>query len=69
MRNWDCTCESGYHGEVYHCPMHSAAGAMYKALKAFDHYLCAAPPLNMKLKKYAVDLMEEALSEAEGKEV
>lgn len=35
---------------------------MYEALQAFDHYLCASPPHNLKLKKYAVELLEKALA-------
>jgi len=45
----------------------AAAPKMYEALKAFDHYLSAPYPHNMKLKKYATDLMEQALAKAEGK--
>jgi hypothetical protein len=45
----------------------AASPLMYEALKAFDHYLCAAPPHNLKLKSYASELMEKALAKAEGK--
>lgn len=45
----------------------AAAPVMYKALKAFDHYLNASPPHNMKLKAYAVKLMDKAVAKAEGK--
>ena len=30
---WNCTCDAGYKGEVYHCPLHAAAYDMYEALK------------------------------------
>jgi len=30
---WDCTCEAGYRGEVFHCPLHKAAPEMYAFLK------------------------------------
>jgi len=46
----------------------AAAPEMYEALKAFDDYLCAAPPHNMKLKAHATKLMEQSLAKAEGKE-
>ena len=29
----DCTCSSGYRGEVYHCPLHGAAPEMYELIK------------------------------------
>ena len=29
---YNCTCEAGYRGEVYHCPLHAAAQDMYEAL-------------------------------------
>ena len=45
----------------------AAAPDMYEALKAFDQYLCAAPPDNMKLKGFAVELMDAAIAKAEGK--
>jgi len=46
----------------------AAAPMMYEALKAFDDYLCAAPPHNMKLKAYAVKFMEQALAKVEGRD-
>lgn len=41
------------------------APAMYEALKAFDHYLCAPHPHNLKLKAYATKLMEQAIAKVE----
>lgn len=32
---WICTCEAGYKGQVYHCPLHSLAPEMYRTLKLF----------------------------------
>jgi len=33
---YNCTCEAGYRGEVYHCPLHAAAQDMYDALKLYQ---------------------------------
>ncbi len=40
MEKWYCTCEAGYKGEIYHCPMHQAAPTMYEALEEIK-LLCA----------------------------
>ena len=32
------TCEAGFKGEVYHCPLHKAAKGMYEALKELTEF-------------------------------
>jgi len=45
----------------------SASPDMYEALKAWDKYATANYPENMKLKRIAWDLTEQAIAKAEGK--
>ena len=40
---------------------------LYEALKAFDKYLSTPPPDNMKYKRHAVNLMDEALASVDRK--
>jgi len=66
MKNWDCTCEGGYRGEVYHCPMHLAAGAMYEALKLYQkHQEGTSGHYCWKCEK----AITEAIQKAEAKDV
>jgi len=43
------------------------APKLYEALKAFDKYLSTPPPDNMKYKRHAVNLMDEALASVDRK--
>jgi hypothetical protein len=45
----------------------AATPELYESLKAINEYLSLPYPENMKRKKLAVELMEDALAKAEGK--
>jgi len=45
----------------------AASPRLYEALKAFDDYVSAGYPDNMKLKKIAVEKMEQVKAQMEGK--
>ena len=45
----------------------AAAPAMYEALKAVDKYFTTGFPDNMRRKRIAVEMLDEALAKAEGK--
>ena len=66
---YNCTCEAGYKGEVYHCPMHAAAPAMHEALLSALGSLVA---LGIEDKSWGREILTnivQAIAKAEGKEM
>lgn len=48
IKDWDCTCEAGFRGEVYHCPLHAAAPDMYEACKGLLEFIKSKYPEDFK---------------------
>lgn len=64
---YNCTCEAGYRGEVYHCPLHSAAEDMYEALGKVREDINWMLNNERFLNPAVFDYLDKALSLVEGK--
>ena len=64
---FNCTCEAGYQGEVYHCPFHEAAPDMYGACLTALGVMATLDQSKGWVKEIS-SVIEKAISKAEGKD-
>ena len=66
--NKGCSCEAGYAGEVYHCPLHAAAWDMREALNDLCNRLsgCSMDYLYKHNLTLPLSKGQKALLKAEG---